>query len=252
MEKIAKENVNDIFFDGWYKEIWREIIPEELTAREIDFMMQAFSLKKGDSVLDLMCGYGRHAINLARKGLNVTAVDNLKDYISEIEKISGKENLSINCVENNIQDYCPDNLFDLVICMGNSLNFFNKSDTNSIIYKVSNCLKPAAKFLIHTWSLTEIVAKNFKEKSWSYVGSIKFLSDSRFYLYPSRIESDNFFIDIDGKTERKIGIDYILSLNEIEELLTRTGLRMVDVYSIPGKKKFALGDPRAYIVAEKL
>ena len=48
-----------------------------------------------------------------------------------------------------------------------------------------------------------------------------------------------------------MGIDYIYSVNEMEAMLKNAGLSLKEVYSIPGKKKFTIGDPRAYIIAEK-
>ena len=62
-------NINDTFFDGHYKEIWKTLIPDELTVKEVDFMVPHFGLQPGSKVLDLMCGYGRHAIALAKKGI---------------------------------------------------------------------------------------------------------------------------------------------------------------------------------------
>jgi 2-polyprenyl-3-methyl-5-hydroxy-6-metoxy-1,4-benzoquinol methylase len=70
-----------------------------------------------------MCGYGRHAIALAKKGISVTAVDNLGDYIKEIKQVAEKENLPIRPVKSAVMDYKTDEMFDLVLCMGNSLNF---------------------------------------------------------------------------------------------------------------------------------
>ena len=61
-------NINDSYFDGYYKDIWRSIIPAELTRKEVDFIVSYFKLQPGNKVLDIMCGYGRHAIALAKKG----------------------------------------------------------------------------------------------------------------------------------------------------------------------------------------
>ena len=83
---LENQNVNNSFFDGQYKEIWRAFIPEELTRRELDFIVQYFNLNPEHKVLDIMCGYGRHAIGLARRGINVAAVDNLREYIEEIQQ----------------------------------------------------------------------------------------------------------------------------------------------------------------------
>src|SRR6476659_5150987 len=115
-------NINDEFFDGAYKDIWKSFIPEQLTQREVEFMLPYFHLKEGDAVLDLMCGYGRHAIALAKKGMQVTAVDNLAEYIDEIKKTVADENLSVDAVRSGVLDFTTDKKFDLVLCMGNSIN----------------------------------------------------------------------------------------------------------------------------------
>jgi SAM-dependent methyltransferase len=244
-------NINDTFFDGHYKEIWKTIIPEELTVKEVDFMLPYFNLQEGSKVLDLMCGYGRHAIALARKGIAVTAVDNLADYTKEISDAAGKEELPLKVVTADIISYTIDDTFDLAICMGNSLNFFNAADTTRLLTNIAGHLKKNGHLLINSWSLAEITFKNFKEKSWSSIGDLKFLSDSKILFDPTRIETESTIISPDGSTETKTGIDYIFSINEMEAMIKLAGFTLKEVYSIPGRKKFTLGEPRAYIVAEK-
>lgn len=36
-------NINDSFFNGYYKNIWKTIIPAELTAKEVEFMLPYFN-----------------------------------------------------------------------------------------------------------------------------------------------------------------------------------------------------------------
>ncbi len=244
-------NINDIYFDGYYKEIWRTIIPDELTRKELDFMIPYFGLNQDSKVLDLMCGYGRHAIALARKGIPVIAIDNLGDYISEITEVADKELLPLKAVRADVVNYKISGEFDLVICMGNSLNFFNAEDTAKLLAQVSSHLKPGGHVLINSWSIAEIAFKNFKEKSWSTINDLKFLTDSKILFHPTRMETESTAIAPDGSTEIKMGIDYIFSLNEMEQMIKSAGLELKDIYSIPGKKKFTVGEPRAYIVAAK-
>ncbi|MGQ0738560.1 MAG: SAM-dependent methyltransferase [Bacteroidota bacterium] len=244
-------NINDSFFDGYYKEIWKTLIPDELTVKEVDFMLPYFNLQPGSKVLDLMCGYGRHAIALGRKGIHVTAVDNLAAYIDEINEAVAKENLPVTTIRQNILDFRTKETFDLAICMGNSLNFFNAPDVAKIFSAVSSCLKPGGHLLINSWSIAEITFKNFKEKSWSTIGGMKFLTDLKILFSPARIETESTIIPADGKTEVKNAVDYIYSINELETMLQAAGLSLQEVYSIPGKKKFTIGEPRAYIVARK-
>jgi 2-polyprenyl-3-methyl-5-hydroxy-6-metoxy-1,4-benzoquinol methylase len=244
-------NINDTYFDGHYKQIWKSIIPDELTVKETDFMTQYFKLKPESRVLDLMCGYGRHSLALAEKGIEVTAVDNLPDYINEVRNNAEAENLSVHPVLEDVILYEPEGNFDLTICMGNSLQFFDKADVMQLLKKVSNHLNPNGYFLINTWSIMEIVVKSFREKAWSMAGDLKFLVDSKFLFSPNRIETEHQIIAPDGTTEVKQSIDYIWSLNEIETMLADCGMKMTEVFSIPGRKKFTLGEPRAYIVAQK-
>jgi SAM-dependent methyltransferase len=244
------ENINNSYFDGHYKDIWRSIIPAELTLKEIDFMLSYFSLQQGSKVLDLMCGYGRHAIALAKKGISVTAVDNLDDYISEIKKIAKEENLSVQAIKADVIGYKTDDKYDLALCMGNSLNFFNAEDATGLLKNIHSYLKPGGHLLINTWSLAEIVIKNFTPKSWSEVGELKFINDSKYLFHPTRVEIDSIILSPDSQMEKKKGIDYIFSVAEMETMLNNAGFTLNEIYSIPGRKKFALGEPRAYIVAE--
>jgi SAM-dependent methyltransferase len=246
------QNINDTFFDGAYKEIWKTIIPDELTMKEVDFMLPYFNLQAGSKVLDLMCGYGRHALALGRKGVAVTAVDNLGDYIDEIQQTATKEQLPVKAIKAAVIDYKADDIFDLAICMGNSLQFFNAADVTKLLSNISDHLKKGGHLLINSWSIAEIVMKEQGKKAWGQVGDLKFLTDSKFLFQPTRIETESTVIAPDGSAEVKTGIDYIYSINEMEAMLKTAGFVLKDVYSIPGRKKFTIGEPRAYFVAEKI
>ena len=249
---IRSENVNNSFFHGHYKDIWRQIFPEKTTLAEVDFIVAEAALKPGEHVLDIMCGYGRHSLELANRGLNVVAVDNLSDYINEINEKTENKSLPIESICADILEMQIDQEFDAVICMGNSLQFFNEEDSVRILSNISAHLKPGGKFFINTWSLAEIVIKNFKDKSWSRIGDLLFLTESKFLFHPTRIETSSIIITDKGEREEKIGIDFIFSISELESILSKTGFQLKELYSIPGKKQFTVGEPRAYVVAEKI
>lgn len=244
-------NINDHYFEGQYKDIWRTMIPEILTQRELDFIIPYFQLKEGQRVLDLMCGYGRHALGLARKGIQVTAVDNLEAYTSEIKTIATAENLPVETVQADILQYIPAGQYQLAICMGNSLNFFNRSELQQILNQVVTAMAPGGALLINSWSIAEIVFNKFKADSEGKVGESGMKTRQEILFRPTRIEAETEFTAPDGSTEVRKGIDYIYSLNEMEAMLREAGLTLEEVYSIPGRKVFTLGEPRAYLVARK-
>lgn len=251
-EKVKPGNINNSFFEGYYKDIWRNIFPEKTTLAESDWIINEAQLTSKSHVLDLMCGYGRHSLEIARKGIQVTAIDNLPDYINELKEKITIDNLPIDAICDDVIQTHLTNKFDAAICMGNSLQFFDEHELLQLLSKISEHLKIAGKFFINTWSLSEIVFKSFKENSWSKIGDVLMLSKCRFLFHPTRMEVNMTLINDDGTREEKNGIDYIYSINELETILNETGFRLKDIYSIPGKKLFTVGEPRAYVIAEKI
>ena len=244
-------NINDNFFDGYYKDIWKATIPGILTERELKFILSYFNLQPGQRVLDLMCGYGRHSLGLAAEGMEVYAVDNLQDYITEIDAKAKEQGLTIHTSCASAINFPVPAPCDLAICMGNSLNFFNKADTTTILRNIAAQLKPGGQLLINSWSIAEIAFTKPFTNSWSQYGDKTFLSKGQLLFHPTRIEMETIMIDPQGNREVKPGVDYIFSLNEMEAMLADAGLKLTEVYSIPGRKKFTLGEPRAYLVAQK-
>ena len=58
--------------------------------------------------------------------------------------------------------------------------------------------------------------------------------------------------DDTGIIEKRNGIDYIFSISELDKLLSQYNLRLQEIFSIPGRKKFTIGEPRAYLIAQKI
>ncbi len=215
-------------------------------------MVPHFNLQPGSQVLDLMCGYGRHALALGRKGIQVLAVDNLPAYIDEVKTSAVAERLPVTAICTDVLYFHSGREFDLALCMGNSLNFFNATDTASILRNIALQLRPGGHLLINSWSIAEIAFQKPISNSWSEIGDQIFLSNAQLHFHPTRIEVETIMIDPAGNREVKPGVDYIYSLNEMEAMLAGAGLKLKAVYSIPGRKKFSLGEPRAYLVAQKV
>lgn len=243
-------NINDHFFSGVYKDVWRKLVPEGLTAAEADFIIEAAELKSGDRVLDMMCGYGRHAFELARRGISVTCIDNLPEYISEIE--AATDGLPIEAVCTSATSMQLTGKYKAVICMGNSFAFFNREEAGSIIKTIGAHLEENGVFIINTWTLAEIAIKYYKEKDWFYVDNWKYIIDNKYFLDPARIETDHMIVSPDGKTETIRGIDYIFTVSELNAMLRQGGLKIREIYSTPRKRAFHFGDTRAYIVAGRV
>ncbi|HJW15807.1 MAG TPA: methyltransferase domain-containing protein [Flavisolibacter sp.] len=247
----STDNVNNSFFNSVYKDVWKKLIPNGLTEAEVDFIMEIAGLQQGDRVLDIMCGYGRHSIELAKREVSVTSIDNLNDYIEEIKAKALEQNLPVRAFQAGVLEVELDDNYDAIICMGNSFSFFNKEETSQILRKLANSLKSEGILIINSWMIAEIALKHFKEKDWHQVGEYKYLLDYKFHFLPNRIESEQTIVSTDGTVDVLKGIDYIFSLDELESMFRAAGLRTKELFSTPRKRNFVLGDGRVYIVVEK-
>jgi SAM-dependent methyltransferase len=245
------ENINNVFFNGIYKDVWKKIIAPGLTEAEVEFILSIADLQPGNKVLDLMCGYGRHSLALATKGIQMTAVDNQDSYIEEIQAEAIKNVLPVTAIQQDVISFSPTDKFDAAICMGNSFAFFNKEDSIQLLKVVAGSLNDGGLFIINSWMIAEIAIRHFKTKDWFYAGDYKYLLDYRFHFNPNRIESEQTIITPEGLIETKQAVDYIFTLDELGQMSNEAGLRIRDLYSTPRKRKFSLGDSQIYIVLEK-
>ncbi|RYZ29105.1 MAG: class I SAM-dependent methyltransferase [Chitinophagaceae bacterium] len=244
-------NINDIFFEGVYKEVWRKLIPPGLSEVECEFIQDVAQLKKGDAVLDLMCGYGRHALELARHGYRVTAVDNSEDYITEIKVIAKEQSLPVEAISNSTLTVQLSQSYAAAICMGNSFAFFNREDAVTLLKNIASHLAYDGILIINSWMIAEIAIKHFREKEWYNVDNYKYILDYQFHFHPSRIESEHTIISDRGEMEVIKGVDYIFTLTELEAMFNEAGLQTKALYSTPKKRPFKMGDNKVYIVAQK-
>lgn len=244
-------NINNSFFEGIYQHAWRQMMPPGLSLVEADFIFDVANLQVGSQVLDLMCGFGRHAFELARKGASVTAVDNLPAYTNEIAEKAAAAPLPVKAVCADVATLQLTETFDAAICMGNSFAFFDRTDALAILKNVSEHLKPGGVFIINSWMVAEVALKYFKERDWHWAGEYQCVLESKYLLQPSRIETMQTIIAPDGTVEKRTGVDYIFTLNELATMAKEAGLEMKEVYSSPKKRRFQLGDGAVYVVMQK-
>ncbi|MHA2359968.1 MAG: class I SAM-dependent methyltransferase, partial [Candidatus Thorarchaeota archaeon] len=61
-----------------------------------DFILETLDLNKGNSVLDIACGAGDQSVELAKRGLNVTAFDLAQVLIDAAEETAKSSDVSVN------------------------------------------------------------------------------------------------------------------------------------------------------------
>ena len=135
----------------WYKKIWTLDIQNqswaEDTARQVDFLIDKLNLRGNEKILDLACGFGRHSLELARRGFEVTGVDITPAYIQYAAEQAKKEHLKATFLCSDIRDIAFENEFDVVLNMADGAIGYleNDSENNKIFAIIARALKPGGR-----------------------------------------------------------------------------------------------------------
>ena len=91
----------------WYQKNWTLDIQNmswvEDTGRQVDFLIKQLQLKGTEKILDLACGFGRHSLEFARRGYDVTGIDITPAYIDYANEQAKKENLNAKFICQDIR-----------------------------------------------------------------------------------------------------------------------------------------------------
>ena len=108
---------------------------------------------RGDTVLEVGCGYGRLAIPLGKKEYTVVGVDVNQRYVEEAKKRSEDLDVNIHC--KNIFQFNPQQKFDNVLSMWNTLMHFDQNQLVSLFNKVHSWMRNDGIFLAELLYITK-------------------------------------------------------------------------------------------------
>ena len=120
--------------------------------KELEFIERALDLKKGDRVLDLGCGNGRHSILLAELGYQVIGVDYSKSLLEMAKREAGKRDLDLELRCQDMLTLDESSLYDGVIILDGSFGIFTDSENEDIIRRVAKALKLGGKLLVQSYN----------------------------------------------------------------------------------------------------
>ncbi len=122
------------------------------TIGEVDFFEKEMGFNKSVYILDIGCGTGRHSLELARRGYNVTGIDLSESQLNKAGMIAEKEKLKIEFLKKDARNFDFNGSFDLaiMICEG-AFPLMETDEMNfSIIRNAWLSLKPGGEFIFTT------------------------------------------------------------------------------------------------------
>jgi len=218
----------------WFVDLYDEFrmrtgfgsVSAEQTSKEVDFLCDVLALDAGSKVLDLFCGAGRHAIELARRGCSVTGVE-LNARYAELARQAAPA--SADFLVGDVRHVDFGTGFDAAIIMFHSFGYFSDSEDRAVLEKIHHALRPGGRFLIEILNRDWLLA-NFSERKESIVDGITVVETRQFDPLTSR---NNFRIErhsADGVVVKE-GSWRLYSPHEMKNFLEAIGFQFLSAYS---------------------
>src|SRR5947209_2552268 len=135
------------FFRGVALDAWRYVTTTEMTRTEAEFVQRTIGVPVGARLLDVPCGNGRHAIELATRGYEMTGLDQSEEFVAEARKAAP---VAIRWVQDDMRSISWVSEFDGAYCLGNSFGYLPWDEAQRFLSGVARCLKPGARFSVDT------------------------------------------------------------------------------------------------------
>ena len=157
------------WFGPGYLALYDEFLAER-TPVEINQLEGLLVLRPPRRILDLPCGQGRHAIELASRGYDVTGAD-LSPYLLSVAEERGRASgVRVRWLSSDMRRPIAGETFDLVLNLFTSLGYFaDEADDREVVRSASTMLAPGGRFVLELTNGERIMA-HFQEREWFTVG----------------------------------------------------------------------------------
>lgn len=218
-------------FDNYGNQYDKEIFVQG-TLGECDFIEKELNHDQSKKILDIGCGTGRHAIELTKRGYQVTGIDLSEGQLKRAREKAEKEGLSIPFLRQDARNLPFKKEFDVAImlCEGGFPLMETDEMNFEILKNASEALEDHGKFIFTTLnglfplfhSINEFHDREEDEGA-------RYLSET-FDLMTMRDRNVTTFTDDDGKELELLCNERYYLPSEITWLLKSLGFKTIDIF----------------------
>ncbi len=246
---------------AWYEELFnldydRVYFPTftpERNRQEADFIQASLQLPMGARVLDLACGHGRHALEIAQRGFRVTGLDLNPRFIEMGRKAAQAMNLhNVEFIAGDMRDFSLETPFDAAYCYYTSFGYFPDEENFKVLQRVAAALKSSGKFLLETTNRDSFIHRiEHQPRRWDEPEpGLLILEDDRFNARTSRIHTRAIVLD---QGQRRM-VEYDIKLythTELEDLFEQAGMKVIATYGNKDFSPYSVASPRMAVIGQK-
>jgi len=240
----------DIFGEDFSRAVPR--LTERQVAREVDFIEESLGVAKGGVVLDLGCGSGHQAVELASRGYGVVGYDLSVYQLALAAEVAQERDQKINFLQGDMREMAFEAMFDGVYCWNTSFGYFEEEKNLAVAERVFRALKPGGMFLIDVAN-RDFAATYSPSQLWYEGDSCVCMDDMNVDFISSRLRVKRSVIFDDGRSRECTYSIRLYSLHELGKLLHEVGFRVTEASGRIATPGVFFGElsPRLIVLAQK-
>jgi ubiquinone/menaquinone biosynthesis C-methylase UbiE len=247
---VSSPGAWDALFSDFYLRAFADDAHAEETEAQARAAAKLAGCPDGGDLLDVPCGFGRHAVPLARAGYKVVGVDRSQALIDEARKRAGGERWP-KLARADYRDLPQaDESFDAALNLFSSLGYFGDEEDTRALAEIRRVLRPGGRLLIEIMHRDALVLR-FREQSWHLVGGGRLLLEQRTFDPASGIaQTTQTLIDTSGERDSRTFSLRVYTATELMAMLARAGFEESRAYGDFDGNPFA-AESRLVLVARR-
>jgi SAM-dependent methyltransferase len=227
MTKVAADWWQTWFGPG-YLALYDGVLAER-TPVETDQIEALLQLHPPQRILDLPCGQGRHAIELARRGYEVTGVDLSPYMLGVARERADASGVRVRWMAGDMREALPGETFDLVLNLFTSFGYFDdEADDRRVVRAAASMLKPGGRFLLEVINGERIMG-DFQEREWFTIGQTAVMERRSLDVSARRMVVERTVSSTDGD-ETSVHAVRLYSGSAVKTMLDAAGFSRVELY----------------------
>jgi len=239
------------FFDDAYVAELSDQKPSAQTRREVDFLLRSLRVSPRSRILDVACGYGRHAAELSRRGFRVVGVDLSRAMLAEARQ-RFREGPRLRFVRSDMRRLHFAAEFDAVFSFFTSFGYFAPGQNEAVLRRMALALRPGGRLLVDHRNPTHDAA--LPRRHWYRAGRQRLILEDRRFDPRTKVSECTQLVVADGRSravQRRFRVQEF-TLAEWRRMLGRAGLRLIRAYAgYHGRAYRAASSERLIVLAEK-
>ncbi|MBP6471169.1 MAG: methyltransferase domain-containing protein [Chloroflexi bacterium] len=154
---------------------------------QLDWLWAALNLQPGAHILDATCGPGLYAVDLAKRGCQITGVDFSPASIAYARELAAAKNVGERCtfIEQDVRQFAPEaGQYDAALFLYGQLSVFMPEETAVLLQTITRALKPGGKLVVELLDTERLDKKN---NTWWFTDDQGLWGDAPFLHLGERI-----------------------------------------------------------------